>query len=108
WTATLVEAGDGESTVTLSDAVGGRLLITTDGAENDGVTLQRNPEMFKVDTNSLYFGCKFQISDATQSDFFIGLSVTDTAPLTNLGKRIGFRKVDGETGVAFEYEKTDT
>ncbi len=108
WTTTLVEAGAGESTLTKDDASGGVLLFTTDAAENDGLNAQLNGECFRVDNNSFYFGVRFKISDATQSDFFVGLSVTDTAILTNLGKRIGFRKIDGETGVTFEMKKTNT
>lgn len=108
WTTTLVEGGSGETTVTLGDASGGTLIITTDDAENDGANMQKLGESFRVDNNSFYFGARFKASEATQSDFFVGLSVTDTAILTNLGKRIGFRKVDGATGVAFEMEKTAT
>lgn len=104
WTATLV----GSSTVTATDASGGKALVTTGATENNGVNLQKNGESFQPKANSIYFGVKLKISDATQSDFFVGLSVTDTGILGNLPKRIGFRKVDGETGISFECEETNT
>jgi len=105
WTTTLVEAGAGESTVTDADAVGGALLLTTDNADNDGVNLQMANESFKPTTsNSLYYGVRFQASEATQSDFFLGLAVTNTDILGNLPVRMGFRKVDGSTAISFDSE----
>lgn len=108
WTTTLVEAGAGESTVTQADISGGALLLTADANDNDGVNITKLGENWRVDNNSFYFGTRIRLSENTQSDFFIGLSVDDTNILTNLGKRIGFRKVDGETGIAFEFKKTNT
>jgi hypothetical protein len=107
WTTTLVEAGSGDSTVTAADASGGALLLTTDDADNDGINLQMSNESFlPSSSNSLYFGISFQASEVTQSDFFLGLSVTNTDILGNLPKRIGFRKVDGSTGISFDSEGT--
>jgi hypothetical protein len=54
---------------------------------------------------ALYFGARFKISDATQSDFFIGLCDTDTDILGGADDSIGFRKVDGSTAVSFVTEK---
>jgi len=103
WTTTLVNS----STLTAADASGGAIVLTTDGAENDGVNSQVSKENFKLSAdNSLYFGIKMQASEATQSDFFVGLSVTNTDILGNLPKRIGFRKVDGATGIGFDSEGT--
>lgn len=100
WTATLV----GSSTAALAAAVGGTLLITTGASENDGVTLQ-GPGLFTPGSSaSLCLYARLKVSEATQSDLFVGLSVTDTAPLTNLGKRIGFRSVDGSASVALDVE----
>lgn len=109
FTVTLVEAGAGESTVALKPgADGGVLVITTDAAENDGVNMQAKGEAFKPLTYPIYFGCRFQISEATQSDFLIGLCITDTDLLGGMTDGIYFRKVDGSTTMAFVLEKDST
>lgn len=107
WTVTRVEGGAGESTVTRTDAVGGALLITTDAAENDGINMQGIGEAFELTADQvLYFGAfGVQMSDATQSDLFIGLAVTDTDILGGVTDSIGFRKVDGSTTLSFVVEK---
>jgi len=110
WTVTLVEAGTGETTVTSGNAGNGTLLITTDDAENDGANLQLNGESFKLESGKpLYFGARVQsISDATQSDIFIGLAITDTDILGGVTDSIGFQKVDGSTDLTFVVNKNST
>lgn len=110
WTVTRVEAGAGESTVTRTDAVGGALLITTDANENDGVNMQGIGECFELTSDQvLYFGAfGLKVSDATQSDFFIGLAITDTDILGGVTDRIGFQKLDAATAVTFMLEKDST
>lgn len=97
WTVTLVETGGGETTVAASQAVnGGALLITTDAFENDGANLQMIGEAFQPAASTLlYFGCKVQISDVTQSDLLVGLCITDTDLLGGMTDGMYFRKVDG-------------
>lgn len=99
WTTSMVEAGTGNSTVTSTDASGGAIIFTTDDNENDGVSIQLNGESFIMKaTNDLYFGVfGITVSEATQSDLFVGLSVTDTAIITNDAVRCGFQSVDGST-----------
>lgn len=104
FTTTLV----GSSTLAYTDASGGKALITTTASSGDGANIQANSGAFRFDNNSFYFGCKFQVSDATLTAFFVGLSVTDTAILTNLGKRIGFSKASGATGISLDIKKTNT
>jgi hypothetical protein len=103
-TATLVGAS------TLADvagADGGCAIITTAGAENDGVNLQVNGEAFgkMVAGKQAYFGCRFQVDEATQSDFLVGLCITDTDLLGAMTDGIYFRKVDGSTTMNFVLEK---
>lgn len=108
WTVTRVEGGAGESTVALADVSGGALLVTTDANENDGINMQALGEAFNLAATgirALYFGARFKISDATQSDFFIGLSDTNTTILAAGDDLIGFRKLDGSTAVSFVTEK---
>lgn len=109
FTVTLVEGGAGETTVALkAGADGGVLLITTDAAENDGANIQAKGEAFKPATYPVYFGCRFKIAEATQSDFLIGLCITDTDLLGGMTDGIYFRKVDGATTLAFVLEKDST
>jgi hypothetical protein len=110
WTVTRVEAGAGESTVVRTDAVGGALLVTTDDAENDGVNMQQIGESFELTSDQeLYFGAfGLKLSDATQSDFFVGLAITDTDILGGVTDRIGFQKLDGSTDVKCMLEKDST
>jgi hypothetical protein len=101
----------GTSPVVYTDAAGGVLLLTTGGTENDGLNIQWLGENFHLGATgirALYFGCRFKISDATQSDFFIGLCDTDTDILTSADDSIGFRKADGSTAVSFVTEKGGT
>jgi hypothetical protein len=109
WTVTLVESGAGESTVALTDGAGGLLLITTDAAENDGVNMQVTKEAFKLASGKpCYFGIRFKISESTESDFFVGLAITDTDILGAVTDSIGFKKVDGATTIQFELNKDST
>lgn len=106
WTTTLVETGTGETTVALTaGATGGALLITTDNLENDGANLQLQGEAFQAAAGKeLYFGIKFQVSEATQSDFLFGLCITDTDLLGGMTDGIYFRKVDSSTTCNFVLE----
>ena len=110
WITTLVEAGAGESTITFPDAVGGALLITSDANEDDGVCLQLDGESFQMSTAAalVYFRIKFKCSEATQSDFFVGLGITDTTPLGGLTDGVYFQKDDGAATFKATTEKDST
>lgn len=111
WTLTLVEAGAGESTLTQIDAAGGQLRIAADANDNDGVNAQLNGESFGLLASGriLYFGAfGVKLSEATQSDLFLGLAVTDTDILGGVTDRIGFEKLDGSTALKFMLEKDST
>ena len=109
WTTTLVEMGCGESTVARTDLPGGAILITTDDAENDGVNLQLAGESFSMAaTNQLYFGIRFQASEATNSDIFVGLSVTDTDALGGVDTACYFEKLDAAATINTVTEKDTT
>lgn len=101
----------GTSPVVFTDSAGGALLITTGGTEDDGVNIQWLGENFHLGATgirALYFGARFKISDATETDFFIGLCDTDTDILGAADDSIGFRKADGTTAVSFVTEKGGT
>ncbi|MCL4822046.1 MAG: hypothetical protein KJ067_23200 [Vicinamibacteria bacterium] len=109
WTITRVEAGAGESSFAPQDGLGGIGRITTDANENDGINAQVRGRAFKLVADAIaYFGARIKVSEATQSDFFVGLAVTSTNILGGVTDRIGFQKVDGEAGIKAMLEKDST
>lgn len=107
WTVTRVEGGAGESTIAVIDGVGGIARITTDAAENDGINAQMIGEAFELTTDQhlAFFAYGLKLSDATQSDFFLGLAITDTDILGGVTDRIGFEKLDGSVNLLCMLEK---
>ena len=62
WTVTVVEAGTGDSTMTLQNAQNGVVKLQAAGNEDDGVNAQRKGEAWKLTTSDpLYFGCRFKV-----------------------------------------------
>lgn len=108
WTITTTEAGAGDATEALTDGDGGLLLITNDAADNDLDFFQKVGESFKwVAGKPMLFGARFKVSDATQSDFVIGLIITDTT-LLDVTDGIFFQKDDGDAFLDFHVEKNNT
>jgi len=102
WTITTTEAGSGDATEALaSTSAGGLLLITNDDADNDLDFLQLKTEAFKfVAGKKTFFKSRFAVSDATQSDFVMGLQITDTTPLV-VSDGVYFLKDDGDASLDF-------
>jgi hypothetical protein len=99
WTITTTEAGAGSATEALADADGGVLLITNDAADNDADFFQKVGESFLLTAGKrAFFKARFKVSDATQSDFVMGLQVTDTSPL-DATDGIYFQKDDGDANL---------
>lgn|SRR5574343_609274 len=108
WTITTTEAGAGSATEALTDADGGVLLITNDAADNDADFFQKVGESFKFESGKkLFFKARFKVSDATQSDFVIGLQITDTTPLA-VTDGVYFQKDDGDANLDFHVTKNST
>ena len=55
----------------------------------------------------MFFKAKFKVSDATQSDVVMGLTITDTTPLDTTDG-IFFQKDDGDTNIDFHIEKDNS
>ena len=110
WTTTVVEVGTGDTLVALQDGAGGLARITTAANDNDGGSYQLGATAFELTSDQeLYCGCfGVAVSDVTQSDFFIGLAVTDTAILAGVTDRIGFQSVDASATLTFPVEKNST
>lgn len=108
WTITTAETGSGDATEAVADADGGILVVTNDDADNDHDFFNYASETFKVVSGKkMFFKARFKVSDATQSDFVIGLQDTDTSPL-DTSHGIFFQKDDGDANLDFHVEKDDT
>ena len=106
WTITTTEAGSGAATEALaSTSAGGLLLITNDDADNDLDFFNLKTEAFKfVAGKKTFFKARFKVSDATQSDFVMGLQITDTTILA-VSDGVYFMKDDGDASLDFHVEK---
>jgi hypothetical protein len=108
WTITTTEAGAGSATEALTDVDGGVLLITNDAADDDADWFQKVGESFLMAAGKqAWFKARFKVSDATQSDFVMGLQITDTTPL-DVTDGIYFRKDDGDANLDFVVRKDAT
>lgn len=101
WTVTEV----GIATQALADEDGGVLLITNAAVDNDSSFSQKVGESFLMEVGKkAWFAARLKVSDATQSDWVVGLQITDTTPL-DVTDGIFFRKDDGDTNIDFVVEK---
>ena len=105
WTITTTEGGSGAATEAVTDVQGGGLLVTNDDADNDADFFNLKGESFKfVASKKTFFKARFKVSDATQSDFVVGLQITDTTPLA-VSDGVYFMKDDGDASLDFHVEK---
>jgi hypothetical protein len=75
WTVTETQAGATQAT---SVGDGGLLLLTNSAADNDINQVQKAAGSFlPVVGKKFFMDCKFQLSDATQSDFAIGIQLVN-------------------------------
>lgn len=96
WTVTETQAG---ATQALSNAygAGGVMLLTNSAADNDVNQLQLAQEGFKFTAGKkMWFKTRVQVSDATQSDLYFGLIITDTDLVGGITDGVYFRKDDGD------------
>ena len=104
WTVTKT----GLATEALTDADGGRLLVTTTNVAGDNSFSQKVGESFLFETGKkLWFDCLFQTSDSSATDIVLGLQITDTTPL-DVTDGVFFLKADGSTTVNLLVEKNNT
>lgn len=95
-------------TQALTDADGGVLLLTMASTDDSSSFLQKVGESFlPASGKKLFFAARFAVSDATQSDWVMGLQVTDTTPL-DVTDGIYFQKDDGDTNIDFYVSKNAT
>ena len=110
---TITEINDATQAL-VADAPFGALGVTLAGADNDGCQMQLTTENFTITSGKkTWFKARFKISDATQSDFAIGLIILDT---TILGSTDGdgatdgifFSKEDGDANLDFNCQLDTT
>lgn len=105
WTVTETQAG---ATQALTDVDGGVLLLTNSAADDDLNALQKVGESFKFEAGKkLFFKARLAVSDATQSDFVIGLQINDATPLA-VTDGVYFKKDDGDANLDFVVVKNST
>ncbi len=108
WTITTAEDGTGSATEVITSGAGGQFLITNAAGDNDHDFFNLKGESFLITgSKRAYFSARFKVSDATQSDFVMGLQITDTTPLA-VSDGIFFIKDDGDTNLDFIVEKDGT
>jgi len=107
WTITTVETGTATEAIA-ADELNGGLKLTNGTADDDSDSLQLNQENWALGAGKrMWMEVRLKISDATQSDFFVGLNITDTTPLVT-SDRVGFQKDDGSTAILAKSEKDST
>lgn len=113
WTVTKVGTG----TIALTDGSFGELLLTNSAADNDAINVNKVGEFFRpVSGKKMWMKARFKVSDATESDFAIGLAITDTTMITAGGGANGdgctdgifFSKDDGDTALDFQTQLDTT
>ncbi len=90
WVVTETDSGATEAIA--ADELNGALLITNTAGAADLVQIQGAEETWKMSLGKqLWFETKLKFSEASAIGLFVGLSTTDTTPLTTTDS-VGFRK----------------
>ena len=106
WIITTTQDGRGSATEAVNDEKNGCLKLTNAAGDNDLDFLQTTQEIIKIDsTKRFVFKSKFKVSDATQSDFVMGVQIRDTTPLA-VSDGIFFQKDDGDASLDIYCQKT--
>jgi hypothetical protein len=111
---THVDVGASSTDTTAGTAAGIGVSMVTAKNEYDGVNMTGQGSNFQLVANKpLYFGCKFETTEATSTDILFGLADKRTALLTaavhtihaSTNDGIGFFKADGAATMACWAEK---
>jgi hypothetical protein len=111
WTITLVGT---TPTAALTDINGGALLLTMAATDDSSLNAQKVGESFLLTAGKrTFFKARLKVSDATQSDFLIGLAVLDTTlqgAVSGAGVTDGifFNKDDGDALLDIQVQKDAT
>jgi hypothetical protein len=98
WVVTETTAGATQGIA--ADELNGALALVTEANDNDINQLQSAEEWIKLSSGKrVWFESKLKLSDATQTDLFIGFATTDTTIIAGTTDSVGFRKSDGSAAV---------
>jgi hypothetical protein len=105
---TTTEATAGTAAL-VAGALGGNMTMKPDATtENHGIQIQLLGEAFYFAGDyPAYFGIRFNIDDADQTDALMGLCITDTSLLAAVSDGIYFRTVDESAVMQFVVENTN-
>ena len=97
WTVTETQAG---ATQALLDEQGGVLRLGNSAADNDVNQIQKVGEAWKlVAGKRTIFQARIRVSEATQTDWHVGLIITDTDLVGGITDGLYFRKDDGDAQI---------
>lgn len=102
WTITHTSAGTGASIVQASNIRGGVMNLSPASNDNDGINMQHQEAAFSIasgTTSPIYFGIRYQVDEATQTDFVVGLVEKDPVTIDGSSHGIFFKTTDGGTYV---------
>jgi hypothetical protein len=86
----------------VAGADGGALVITAGAGDNQGAQFQPVTEGFYfAQPWPCYYGCKVALNDADQTDFLMGLTISDSTAVTAVSDGIYFWSVDETALVNF-------
>ena len=99
WTITTVELGAGSATESIATGLDHTLTITNAAGDNDSDFLHFANRQFTLEAGKkCSFECRVQVTDATQTDWLIGLQIADTTPL-DAADGIWFQSDDGDANI---------
>lgn len=94
--------------VATDSTTGGAVTLTVVAGDNNLITVQSHSEAFKFATRwPAYYGCKFQLVDADQTDLFAGWCIKDTTLEAGLSDGLYFRLVDESAVLSLVLENTN-
>ena len=110
---TVIDGGtDGGETIKVADdAHGGNVVIVTNDADNDAVSIQKNGEIVKMAAGRrISFELEIKIGDVSTTDWLFGLAITDTTPLAGISDGVFFRCPDstGDIDIVTAKDSTET
>lgn len=105
WTVTETQAGATQATA----AGDGGLLLLTNSAEDNDVNQLQAQESFKFEVGKkLWFEARWKVSNATETDVYVGLIITDTDIVGGVSDGVYFRKADDATALTHVLELNAT
>jgi len=92
--------------VATDSTTGGAITLTLGGADDDICTVQGHSEAFRFASRwPAYYGCKFQLVDPAQTDFFAGWCIKSATLEAGITDGVYLRLVDGSAILSLVLEQ---